>query len=476
MRMAAPLWTAEEFLVAVRGRLVGGDPGDVTSISIDSRTVSNGAAFFAIKGENFDGHDFAVAALDAGAAVSVVAKAQVPGGHVGPFVAVDDPLRALERLGIAARARSTAKIIGVTGSVGKTSTKEALRMGLGACGETFASPSSFNNHWGVPLSLASLRASAAFGVFEMGMNHLGEITPLAQMVRPHVAIITTVAPVHIGFFSSIAEIAEAKAEIFSGLEPGGIAVLPFDNDHIEFLKERAMAAGAGIVTFGDDRSADAALVSFQDRGPGSQVAADICGRRLTFTLGSPGRHLAINSLAVLAAVHAAGGDVKTAAAALGALSAPAGRGARTVLEVEGGTALLIDESYNANPVSMAAALAMLGASEPQKGGRRIAVLGDMLELGENTAHYHRKLAPMVARARADIALLSGPHMAELVKELPNSICISHAKTAAENEAKLLEEVRCGDVVMVKGSLGSRLGPLVEALKRRYAATSKPPKG
>lgn len=469
--MTAPLWPSADLLEAVGGRTVG-MPGDVSAVSIDSRTVPKDAAFFAIRGDRFDGHDFAAAALDAGAALAIVREGFETGDHPGPFVFVDDPLQALERLAAAARSRSGAGIVGVTGSVGKTGTKEMLRLALGASGETHASPASFNNHWGVPFSLASLPASARFGVFEMGMNHPGEIAPLSALVRPEAAIITTVAPVHIGHFRNVEEIADAKAEIFAGLVAGGTAILPLDNPHFGRLADAALAAGATIVTFGEASDANVRLVDFIPDGDGSTASVTLGDRPLNVRLGAPGRHLATNALAVLAAVDALGADLSAAADALAKMSAPTGRGERTVLHPEGGTALLIDESYNANPVSMAAALAMLGAAEPGPGGRRIAVLGDMLELGEGSPAYHRELAGPIRKARADLVFASGPFMAELADELGGEIDVVHAPDAAGNEAALLAELRPGDIVMVKGSLGSSMGPLVAALKSRYGASTQ----
>ncbi len=474
--MKLPLWPKGQFLAAIGGRLAGKMDGDVTSISIDSRTVRPGAVFFAIRGENFDGHEFAGVAHDAGARVAVVGMGFEPGRQIGPIVEVDDPLLAMERLGVAARARSCAAICGITGSVGKTSTKVALGLALEASGVTHASPSSFNNHWGVPYSLASLPQDAAFGVFEMGMNHAGEIKALTTMVRPHVALITNVAPAHIGNFSSVTEIAEAKAEIFSGLEAGGMAVLPVDSPHFSLLRQRADEAGAHIITFGVEEDADVVLRSVAEDAGGSRIEIDIFGRRLAYTLGAPGRHLAINSLGVLAAVHALGADVGAGAACLGAVKAAAGRGQRSVLEIAGGTALLIDESYNANPVSMVAALIMLGAAKPGKGGRRIAVLGDMLELGDDAPRYHLDLAEPVSASGADMVFLSGPHMSGLADALRGHIEVRCGQSAAENQAGLLAEIRAGDVIMIKGSLGSKLGPLVTSLRRRYAASALHTKG
>jgi UDP-N-acetylmuramoyl-tripeptide--D-alanyl-D-alanine ligase len=378
-----------------------------------------------------------------------------------------DGLRDLAR---AARARSSAKIVAVTGSVGKTGTKDALRLVLERQGETHASAASYNNHWGVPLSLARCPQSAAFAVFELGMNHAGEIAPLSQFVRPHVAIITTVEAVHLEFFDSVEAIADAKAEIFSGIVPGGAAVINRDNPHFARLQRAAQAASvARIVSFGEHAQADARLDKVALHADCSTVAASILGTDVTYKVGAPGRHVVLNSLAVLAAISLLGADLALAALALGELQPPAGRGARQTLTVPGGTALLIDESYNANPASMRAALALLGQVSMGPRGRRIAVLGDMLELGASGSHLHRELAEPVLANGIDLVFCSGPLMHALWQALPAERRGGYAETAAALESAVLGEIHAGDAVMVKGSLGSKMAPIVTALTRKFSS-------
>ena len=380
-----------------------------------------------------------------------------------------DVLGGLRDLAAAARARTQAKVIGVTGSVGKTGTKEALRLALSKDGETHASVASYNNHWGVPLSLARCPASARYAVLEMGMNHAGEIEPLSRLVRPHVAIITTIAPVHLEFFGSLAKIADAKAEIFLGLEPGGAAVLNRDIAQFAHLKRRAKEAGvARIVSFGEHQEADARLIKCALHPRCSTVEADILGTELTYKIGAPGRHLVINSLAVLAAAELVGADLALAALALAELarrSPAAARRSRSILP--GGPALVIDESYNANPASVAAALALLGQAPIGPHGRRIAVLGDMLELGPKGRALHRGLLDPVLANAVDLVFCCGPLMHALWQALPASRRGGYAEDSAALEAQVLPAIRAGDVVMVKGSLGSRMAPIVKALQRAY---------
>ena len=469
----APLWQFTDFAAAMDARVLGSAPAHVTGISIDSRTLAPGDAFFAIRGERFDGHDFVAAAFRAGASAAVVAEARLGGLDLnGALCLVRDPLDALAALARAARDRSRARVIAVTGSVGKTGTKEALRLALARQGEVHASAASHNNHWGVPLSLARLPANAPYAVFEIGMNHAGEITPLTRLVRPHVAVITTVEPVHLEFFDSVAAIAEAKAEIFLGLAEGGTAVLNRDNAHFDLLARRAREAGARIVAFGAHESADVRLLDLAREPEGSRVRARVHGRDIDYRIGAPGRHLAVNSLAVLAAAEAAGADPALAALALADLAPPKGRGARSVIEVEGGAVTLIDESYNANPASMRAALTLLGEAPIGRRGRRVAVLGDMLELGSESPQLHAALAGPVLEAGIDRVFAAGPLMRRLWEALPVETRGYRAETAAELQDPLLAALRPGDAVMVKGSLGSRMGPLVEALKSRYAARSQ----
>jgi UDP-N-acetylmuramoyl-tripeptide--D-alanyl-D-alanine ligase len=464
------LWTIDGMASAMGAERSGALPADVPGLSIDSRTLARGDAFFAIQGDNRDGHDFVEGALKAGAGVAVIARSQ-RGRFAAdaPLLLVDDVLDGLRALAHAARNRiSHAKVIAVTGSVGKTGTKEALRLALSADGETHASASSYNNHWGVPLSLARCPRSVKYAVFEIGMNHAGEITPLTKLVRPHVAIVTTVEPVHLEYFGSIEKIADAKAEIFSGLEPGGAAVLNRDNGQYGRLAAAAKKAGVSrIVSFGEEESADAFLVRCALQPEGSTVEAIILGEPITYKLGVPGRHLVQNSLAVLSAVSLAGADLALAALALANLEPAAGRGTRVTLKVPGGSALLIDESYNANPASMAAAIALLGQAPVTGQGRRIAVLGDMLELGRAGEDLHRGLAAALKEAKVDLVFCSGPLMRALWQALPSVRRGGYAETAAELQPAVLDAIRAGDAVMVKGSLGSKMGPIVKALERQF---------
>jgi UDP-N-acetylmuramoyl-tripeptide--D-alanyl-D-alanine ligase len=386
-----------------------------------------------------------------------------------PLLIVNDVLEALRALARAARARSEAKIIAVTGSVGKTSTKEALKLALNAEGETHASAASYNNHWGVPLSLARLPASAKYAVFEIGMNHAGEITPLTRLVRPHVAIVTSIAPVHLEYFGTLKKIADAKAEIFSGVVPGGAAVINRDIRQYTQLAKAAQAAGiAQIVSFGASAKADARLKRKSLHAEVSCVQAKILGHDVTYKIGAPGLHLVLNSLAVLTAASLVGADLALAALALNNLKPAPGRGTRSTLRVPGGSALLIDESYNANPASMEAAIALLGQAPAGPQGRRIAVLGDMLELGSQGAALHRALAGPIKASGVDLVYCSGPMMHALWEALPSGVRGGYAETSAALEPAVLAAMRDGDVVMVKGSLGSKMGPIVKALERQFA--------
>jgi UDP-N-acetylmuramoyl-tripeptide--D-alanyl-D-alanine ligase len=467
--MSTPLWTASDMAAAMRAERNGVLPPAISGLSIDSRTIVSGEAYFAIKGDVHDGHDFVAAALKAGAALAVVETAQrqkFPAD--APLLVVDDVLAGLVELARASRARLSAQIVAITGSVGKTSTKEALRRVLAAQGETHASVASFNNHWGVPLSLARCPASARFAIFEIGMNHAGEIEPLVKMVRPHVAVITTVEPVHLEFFASIEAIADAKAEIFEGLEPGGAVVLNRDNPQFARLQRRAKKLGvARIVSFGADKKSDARLIDVSLHPACSAVHAELLGHDLTYKLGMPGRHMAMNSLAVLAAASLAGADLALAGLALSQAQPAAGRGVRHVLEVGHGEATLIDESYNANPASMAAALNVLGAASVGPQGRRIAVLGDMLELGPTAAELHRGLIDAVKANHIDLVYCCGPLMRNLWDALSSGKRGGYAESAAALESQVVAAIRGGDAIMVKGSLGSKMKPVVNALEQRF---------
>ena len=464
---ARVLWTVEAMAAAIGAEREGALPQSVPGISIDSRTLAAGEAFFAIQGDHRDGHDFVAAALAAKAGLAVVAadrRSELP--QDVPLLVVPDVLAALRALAAAARARLQGKVIGVTGSVGKTGTKEALRLALSQDGETHASAASYNNHWGVPLSLARCPASARYAVLEMGMNHAGEIEPLSRLARPHVAIITTVAPVHLEFFGSLAKIADAKAEIFLGLEAGGAAVINRDNSQFARLKRRAKEAGvARIVSFGEHEQADARLIKCALHPGCSAVQADILGTELTYKIGAPGRHLVHNSLAVLAAAVLVGADLALAALALADFKPASGRGAAFEIDLPGGPATVIDESYNANPASMAAALALLGQRPVGARGRRIAVLGDMLELGPRGRALHRGLLAPVDANAIDLVFCCGPLMRALWRALPASRRGGYAEDLAALEPQVLSAVGAGDVVMVKGSLGSRMAPVVKALQK-----------
>jgi UDP-N-acetylmuramoyl-tripeptide--D-alanyl-D-alanine ligase len=466
------LWTGEAFADAAGGRMQGRAPDAITGISIDSRTVGAGEAFVAIRGDRFDGHDYVAAAMAAGAGLALVSEGRGPTGREPLVVVEDDPLDALQRIGRAARARTDARIVAVTGSVGKTGTKEMLRAAFSGLGTTHAPVGSFNNHWGVPLTLARMPAETAYGVFEIGMNHAGEIRPLVRMVRPHVAIITNVEAVHLEFFESEAGIADAKAEILEGLEPGGVAILNRDNRWFDRLAGRARELGVATLSFGAHAEADVRLGRVTLDANGSEVEAAIAGRSVPYRLGAPGRHLVQNSLAVVAVAHAIGADLTGVLPALGAFRAPKGRGERHELAHPRGPFTLIDESYNANPASMRAALALLGQAQPGPGGRRIAVLGDMRELGETSAEQHRELAGSVVESGADLVFLAGPDMQALWQDLPDVRRGAYAETAGSLESVLVEAVGPGDVVMIKASLGTRLGPVVEALKQQFPAEPK----
>lgn len=459
------LWTADEVLSATGGAASATATRHVTGISIDSRTVQDGDLFFAIAGPNFDGHDYVRAALDAGASAAVVSRVP-PGVADGvPLVQVENTLDALSALGRAARARMTGPVAAVTGSVGKTGIKEALRAALQRFAPTHASASSYNNHWGVPLSLARMPRDAAFGVFELGMNHAGELRPLTRLVQPRLVIITNVEPVHLEYFDSVTAIADAKAEIFEGLEKGGVAVLNRDNAFFGRLADAARAQGAGqVIGFGEADAADARLIKAVAHPDCSCISADICGQPMTYKIGVPGHHWVMNSLAVLASVQALGGDLGLAGLALAELTPPEGRGNRTRVELGEGSFEVVDESYNANPVSMAAAISSLGALRPEEGARRIAVLGDMLELGPDAPKFHADLAAPLAETGIDLVFTAGPNMQRLSEALPKKMRGGHGADSAEAAANVTRAVRAGDIVMVKGSLGSGMRLVVQALR------------
>jgi UDP-N-acetylmuramoyl-tripeptide--D-alanyl-D-alanine ligase len=374
----------------------------------------------------------------------------------------------MERLGEASRSRSKAHIVAVTGSVGKTTAKEMLRVALSACGATHASSASYNNHWGVPLTLSRMPADAEFAVFEIGMNHTGEIAPLVRMVRPQAALVTTIAQVHIEHLGSIEAIADAKAEIFLGLEPGGTAALNRDAPQFERLAKTATNRGLRIVTFGASNGCDARLIEAIDAEPGSRIHAEVFGRDLHFDLGAPGLHMAQNALGALLAADALGADLERCAAALAGFLPQKGRGERFSFPTSDGFATVIDESYNANPESMRAALALLGAAKPGPNGRRIAVIGDMLELGADGVSMHAQLAADLSSNRVDLLFGAGRLTRALFDAAPPAMRAAWAERSSELTVEVARALRNGDVAMVKGSNASRMGPLVAALREQRA--------
>lgn len=458
-----PLWQG-----GAVARATGGDgPTDwaVSGISIDSRAVAPGDLFIALAGPNHDGHDYVEAAFKAGAVAALVRADYPAAAASGPCLRVADTMAALVALGRAARQRTRAKIIAVTGSVGKTGVKEALRLCLSRQAPTHASVKSFNNEIGVPLTLARMPEQTVFGVFELGMNHAGEIAQLTDMVKPDVAIITTVASAHREFFDSEEGIADAKAEIFLGVPANGVAILNRDNRHYERLLAAARRAGIeNIVSFAIDRDADIRAIDMALHQDLSCVAADVGDTRLFFKIGMPGRHWVANALAVLAAVRAAGADLNQAMQALAEMTPLPGRGARVQVHAKGGLATVIDDSYNANPESVRAALALLAAATPTGSGRRIAALGEMMELGEEAPAMHAALAEPIVAAKTDLVIAIGGLMRHLDQALAvhGTRCLFAADTT-EAQAVLAQRLRAGDVLLVKGSNASGVHRIVAAL-------------
>ena len=470
--MTDALWTGLGLVAPLNARVSGRLCASVGGISIDTRTLSAGDLYVAIKGDVHDGHDFVARAFEAGASACVIDEAHADSLRgLGTLFIVHDTLSALESLGRAARARTFARIAAVTGSVGKTSTKDALALVLARSGATHSSRASYNNHWGVPLTLARMPQATRFGVFEIGMNHAGEITPLVGMVRPHVALITRIAPVHLEHFESIEAIADAKAEIFSGLvAKGGVAIINRDDEQFDHLHAHAMRSTASFVlTFGAADNADARLLSVEQGATSSHVEAIVLGTPLSFTLGAPGRHHVMNALGVLLAARALGADLAESAAALADFGAPKGRGQRHTLHTDNGAIALIDESYNANPVSMRAALELLAATPVQGTGRRIAVLGDMLELGPQASALHRELAGEIDRLNIDLVFTAGSLMHALFDALPSSRQGAWASDSNALSAAVLQEISAGDVVMIKGSNSIRMALIVDAMRNIFSA-------
>jgi UDP-N-acetylmuramoyl-tripeptide--D-alanyl-D-alanine ligase len=472
--MSELVWQAETVVRAVHGESLHEQSWKAHGVSIDSRSIKEGDLFVALKGPAHDGHDHVAAAITAGAAVALVSRQpqQVPAN--GRLVFVEDTFKALEDLGRAGRKRAEGRIIAVTGSVGKTGTKEMLRLMLNACGDTYANEGSLNNHWGVPLSLSRLPERARYGVFELGMNHAGELTVLSKQVRPHVALITTIEAVHLEFFASLEAIADAKAEIFLGMSPDGAAVLNRDNAQYARLAAAAKAHGIKkILGFGRANKADAQIVNCAAMAAGSTVEADILGKRVKYMLPVPGDHIVLNSLGALLAVAATGADVEVAAAALSHYQPPKGRGLSESIMVPGGTIELIDESYNASPAAVRAAIAVLGRMNPTVvGGRRILALGDMRELGELAPELHAELAQDIIDAKISTVFSCGEMMEHLHKALPASLRGAHAKDSEALAPIVADALHVGDIVTVKGSHSMAMERVVAAIRARGTPKQK----
>ena len=458
------LWSSDEIAASTGG--TASQPFEVGGVTFDSREVQPGDLFVAMPGTVHDGHEFVDAAFASGAAGAIVSQPVS-----GPHVLVEEVSAALQALGRASRERSRATIIGVTGSVGKTSTKEALYAAIERCrpGSVHRSVKSYNNHTGVPLSLARMPRDAEYAVLEMGMNNQGEIAALTRQVRPHLALITAIAPAHIENLGSEEAIADAKAEIFDGLEPGGVAIIPNDTPHRDRLVKAARRHAERIITFGGGDADVHAVHAVSAEGGGSLISAALLERELTFTISQRGDHWVSNSLAVLAAVEALGADVAVAALALADMGALKGRGERHLIDLDGGEALLIDESYNANPASMAATLRSLGQERDAQ--RRIAVLGPMRELGEHSDELHAGIAPAVLEARVDRLILIGEEMRPLADALDALTDVGRADGVEQATDMLLQLLRPGDAVLVKASNSVGLAQLVERVVRAQTCST-----
>lgn len=459
MRRMTPLWTAAEIATATGGTQHG--DFNASNVTFDSREIIGGELFIALHGEAMDGHKFIPQAIQRGAAGHLVSQPVE-----APHILVPDTMQALTALAAAARDRAAALRIGVTGSVGKTGVKEALRSSLArfAPDAVHASVKSYNNHTGVPLSLARMPRETRFGVFEMGMNHVGEIAALTAQVRPHIAVITWVASAHIENFASEAAIADAKGEIFAGLQPGGTAIIPYDSTHRDRLIAHARPHADQIITFGINPGADVHAESVALHPDCSCVTARVGEHRLTFKIGMAGRHWVGNALAVLAAVHAAGADLALAGLALAELADLPGRGQRLRVATDTGPAIVIDESYNANPASMVASLAVLAEIAPMGQGRRLAMLGAMRELGSQSDAFHADLAPHVIAAGISSIILVGPEMKPLAVALSRRLDVLHVSDAAAAQTEITRLLGADDVLLVKGSNSVRLGDVVAHLR------------
>ena len=447
------LWTSEDAAAATGGRVT--QPWQADGVSIDTRTIQPGDLFVALQAAR-DGHDFVAQALEKGAAAALVSRIPEGVSEDAPLLIVGDVLTGLEALGRAGRARMSGKVVGVTGSVGKTSTKEMLRSALAGQGKIHAAEASYNNHWGVPLTLARMPADTDFAIIEIGMSNPGEIAPLAKMARPHAALITTIAPAHIGAFGHLDGIAREKASIFEGLTPAGAAIIPTSLSTTPILREAADDAGAPILSFGD--AGEARLISSTPEGDLLRVRGALSGKPINFTLRSVGPHFANNAMGVLATVSAIGGDVIEAAKHLADWLPPQGRGAVEDL----GQIRLIDDAFNANPSSMRAGLGTLARLQGQ---RRVAILGDMLELGPDEAAQHAELASDPVMAEVDLVHAAGPLMRHLFDALPAEKQGIWAESADALALRLDEMIQPGDTVLIKGSKGSYISRVVQAMRK-----------
>ena len=456
-------WTSSEIIAATGGVCRGA--WEATGVGIDTRTLQPGALFVALPGEKVDGHEFVQKAIAAGAAAALVSRL-VDGVDADRQVLVADVEKALQQLGVAARARSAAKFIGVTGSVGKTGTKEMLHAALSPLGRTYATAGNLNNHLGVPLTLANMPVDTQFAIIEMGMNHAGEISPLSRMARPDVAIITTVEAVHLEHFKNVEAIADEKAAIFDGME-GGVAVLNMDNVHFARLKAHAEAKGLDrVLSFGTAKGAVCQLLDYRIEQMQSAIEAVIAGTSIAYRIGTIGKHWAVASVAVLAVVDALGGDLPKAAAALAYFSEPKGRGKIEKLSMKGGQLTLVDDSYNASPVSVAGAISKVAelkraAAQPV---RTVVVLGDMLELGEAAEELHVGLVPAIINNQMDLVFAAGSFMQKMYDALPDAMKGAYRATSRELAPVVVDALRPHDLVLVKGSHGSRMDIVVDAIK------------
>ncbi len=470
-----PLWTSQAAAAATGGKSTC--DWDALGVSIDTRTLQHGDLFVALSDAR-DGHEFVAQALEKGAAAALVSRIPDGVGKDAPLLVVDDVLAALGDLARAARARTRANVLAVTGSVGKTSTKEMLRVILGGQGRVHVAQGSYNNHWGVPLTLARMPEDVDFAVIEIGMNHPGEIAPLAQMTCAHVALITNVAPVHMQAFDDLDGIAREKAAVFSGLAPDGVAVINADLPVTDILEDAAQKAGALVVRFGKAAGTDIRLIDVKQSGDTTIVQADAGNEYLLFKVNSAGQHFAMNAIGALAAAVALGADMAVAACDMAQWSPPPGRGAleTIVLDVveDHLTLALYDDAFNASPISMAAALDVLANSPPGRGGRRVAILGDMLELGADETRLHGGLADLPAMAEIDMVHCVGPLMRALYDALPEVKRGQYHKTATDMATQVHSQLRGGDVILVKGSKGSKVSLVVDAIRKLgHPHVSKP---